>query len=88
MADDQAREAARALPFGYISLDNDGIIKRYNPIGGEEASPEADQVLGKHFFREVFRFPEIEKLEQKKKRRITIAASFRYGRLSNIPVVP
>jgi len=65
MTEKHARESSKRLPFGYISLETDGTIKRFSPFGSDDSSPEASEVLGKHFFREVFRFPEAEKLEQK-----------------------
>jgi photoactive yellow protein len=54
---------AGALPFGYLSLDEDGTVNRYNPFGAEGASVDPDAVVGKNFFSEVFASPEIEKLE-------------------------
>ena len=42
-----------ALPFGIIQLDEQGIIRRYNTYEAALAHVRPEDVLGRHFFREV-----------------------------------
>lgn len=42
-----------SLPFGYIALDMDGNIRRYNRYEADLARKDPQAVLGKNFFREV-----------------------------------
>lgn len=42
-----------ALPFGIIQLDEQGIIQRYNTYEANLAKVRPEDVIGRHFFREV-----------------------------------
>lgn len=41
------------LPFGFIQLDAEGVVLRYNQFEANLACLDRSQVLGRHFFREV-----------------------------------
>ena len=42
-----------ALPFGIIQLDEQGVILRYNTYEADLARLRPEDVIGRHFFREV-----------------------------------
>jgi predicted hydrocarbon binding protein len=56
------------LPLGYLSLDGQGVVRRYNPFAADTAIQDPDAVVGRSFFRDLFEPSEIGKLEQRFRR--------------------
>ncbi len=48
---DQA--SADCLPFGLLRLDEEGFVRKYNVPEAQLSGLDPEEVLGKHFFREV-----------------------------------
>jgi photoactive yellow protein len=52
-----------ALPFGYIALDAEGVIRKYNRYEADLARRDPQQVLGRNFFREVAPCTQVQEFE-------------------------
>jgi len=42
-----------ALPFGVVELDDDGVVRAYNAYESRMTGLRPDEVVGRHFFRDV-----------------------------------
>jgi photoactive yellow protein len=52
-----------SLPFGYIALDPEGNIRKYNRYEADLARKDPQKVLGKNFFREVAPCTQVQDFE-------------------------
>ncbi len=52
-----------SLPFGYIALDRDGTIRKYNRYEADLARKDPQSVLGKNFFRDVAPCTQVQDFE-------------------------
>lgn len=55
--------AIDSLPFGYIALTPDGIVRKYNRYEADLARKDPKDVLGKNFFRDVAPCTQVKEFE-------------------------
>jgi photoactive yellow protein len=75
-------EEAECLPIGFIGLDEEGYVLRYNSYEAKTSGLSPQSVLGRHFFRDVAPCASVKAFEGRYarmvRRRLPAAESSRY----------